>query len=108
VVDNAAEVSPDLVVMEAWLEGGAQGRRLVLTVNDRGPGFAPEMLNRIGQPYASTKGRDGGGLGLFLVVNVIRKLGGAVSVENRPGGGASVQLAIPLATLTLDEPGEDA
>jgi two-component system sensor histidine kinase RegB len=108
VVDNAAEVSPDLVVMEAWLEGGAQARRLVLTVNDRGPGFAPEMLNRIGQPYASTKGRDGGGLGLFLVVNVIRKLGGAVSVENRPGGGASVQLAIPLATLTLEEPGEDA
>ncbi|HUD27996.1 MAG TPA: ATP-binding protein [Novosphingobium sp.] len=108
VVDNAAEVSPDLVVMEAWTEGEGQGVSLVLTVSDRGPGFAPEMLGRIGQPYASTKGRDGGGLGLFLVVNVIRKLGGAVSVENRAGGGASVQLMIPLATLALDEPGEDA
>lgn len=103
VVDNAAEVSPDLVVMEAWTDGDAGARRLVLTVSDRGPGFAPEMLGRIGQPYASTKGRDGGGLGLFLVVNVIRKLGGAVHVENRPGGGASVQLAIPLATLALND-----
>lgn len=111
VIDNAVEVSPDLVVIEAWLEGEARadhkdgyrdGRRLVLTVSDRGPGFATEMLGRIGQPYASTKGRDGGGLGLFLVVNVIRKLGGAVSVENRPGGGASVQMSIPLATLALD------
>jgi two-component system sensor histidine kinase RegB len=123
VIDNAVEVSPDLVVIEAWLEGerdrnasqkGAkrpvpgEGRQLVLTVSDRGPGFAPEMLGRVGQPYASTKGRDGGGLGLFLVVNVIRKLGGAVTVENRQGGGASVQLSIPLATLALDngEPSE--
>ncbi|WP_404479590.1 ATP-binding protein [Novosphingobium sp. BL-52-GroH] len=110
VVDNAAEVSPELVVMEAWLEDAGDGPRLVLTVSDRGPGFAPEMLDRIGQPYASTKGRDGGGLGLFLVVNVIRKLGGSVSVENRRDGGASVQLVIPLATLALSvtDPGEDA
>jgi two-component system sensor histidine kinase RegB len=108
VVDNAAEVSPELVVIEAWLDDlPAEGPRLILTVSDRGPGFAPEMLGRIGQPYASTKGRDGGGLGLFLVVNVIRKLGGAVTVENRPGGGASVQLAIPLATLALGDTHSD-
>jgi two-component system sensor histidine kinase RegB len=107
VIDNAIEVSPDLVLIEVWLEGegAAQspGRQVMLTVSDRGPGFAPEVLRRIGQPYISTKGRDGGGLGLFLVVNVIRKLGGAVSVENRETGGASVQLAIPLATLALEE-----
>lgn len=105
VIDNAAEVSPHLVVIEAWLEGVGAEAVLVLTVSDRGPGFPPEMLGRIGQPYTSSKGRDGGGLGLFLVVNVLRKLGGNVAVENRPGGGASVQLAIPLATLALD-PGE--
>jgi two-component system sensor histidine kinase RegB len=103
VVDNAAEVSPELVVMEAWVEDEGDGPQLILTVNDRGPGFAPDVIGRIGQPYISTKGRDGGGLGLFLVVNVIRKLGGAVSVENRPGGGASVQLAIPLATLAFGD-----
>jgi two-component system sensor histidine kinase RegB len=89
--------------MEAWLEDAADGPHLVLTVSDRGPGFAAEMIGRIGQPYASTKGRDGGGLGLFLVVNVIRKLGGSISVENRHGGGASVQLTIPLATLARAE-----
>ena len=98
VIDNAVEVSPDLVVIEAWEEHG----RLVLTVSDRGPGFAADMLPRVGQPYASTKGRDGGGLGLFLVVNVIRKLGGKVAVDNLPDGGARVQLAIPLATLAYE------
>ncbi|PNU03635.1 histidine kinase [Novosphingobium guangzhouense] len=107
VIDNAIEVSPDLVLVEVWLEGDGegknQGRQVMLTVSDRGPGFAPEVLRRLGQPYISTKGRDGGGLGLFLVINVIRKLGGTVSVENRATGGASVQLAIPLATLALEE-----
>ncbi|WP_395327812.1 ATP-binding protein [Novosphingobium sp. BL-8H] len=98
VIDNAVEVSPDLVVIEAWVESG----RLVLTVSDRGPGFDPEILPRVGQPYASTKGRDGGGLGLFLVVNVIRKLGGKVAVDNLPDRGARVQLAIPLATLAYE------
>ena len=33
------------------------------------------MLARVGQPYASTKGRDGGGLGLFLVANVAAQAG---------------------------------
>ncbi|MFD1958500.1 sensor histidine kinase [Novosphingobium panipatense] len=102
VIDNAIEVSPDLVLIEAWLEGAGPGRQLVFTVSDRGPGFAADVKARIGQPYTSTKGRDGGGLGLFLVVNVIRKLGGLVSVENRESGGASVQLTIPLATLAFE------
>lgn len=118
VIDNAIEVSPHLVVLEAWLSGenapgtpapgAGAGGNLVLTVSDRGPGFAEEMLARIGQPYASTKGRPGGGLGLFLVVNVIRKLGGTVSVENRRGGGAIVQLSIPVATLALPDSASDA
>ncbi|WP_419198193.1 ATP-binding protein [Novosphingobium resinovorum] len=103
VIDNAIEVSPELVLFEVWMEGEDAARRMIFTVSDRGPGFAPEVQRRIGQPYISTKGREGGGLGLFLVVNVIRKLGGTVSVENRESGGASVQLAIPLATLALEE-----
>src|SRR3546814_15517590 len=61
---------------------------LVIEIADRGPGFSPEMLENFGQPYRSTKGRPGGGLGLFLLVNVLRKLGGGASVANRDAGGA--------------------
>ena len=95
VIDNAQEVSPALVTLEIHRED----EQLVLTVSDEGPGFSREMLARIGQPYASTKGRDGGGLGLFLVVNVLRKLGGRVMVENRATGGATVSLFLPLVSL---------
>jgi len=61
------------------------------------------MLARVGQPYTSTKGRDGGGLGLFLVFNVVRKLGGRVSVANRETGGATVWITLPLAALAYQK-----
>jgi len=100
VLDNAYDSSP------AWV--GVFVERdddtLVMRISDRGPGFAPQMLAQFGKPYQSSKGRPGGGLGLFLVVNVVRKLGGSVSAANRPqyaGGGASVTLKLPLAALAL-------
>jgi two-component system sensor histidine kinase RegB len=99
VIDNALDVSPDFVEMRSSVEDDA----LVLTMRDQGPGFAREMLEALGRPYSSTKGRAGGGLGLFLVVNVIRGLGGKVMVSNLEGGGALVRLSIPLVTLTRDD-----
>ncbi|CAO3380956.1 Sensor histidine kinase PrrB (RegB) (EC 2.7.3.-) [Azospirillum argentinense] len=99
VLDNALEVSPGWVGIAA----GRQGDSLVLTVNDAGPGFEERMLAEFGKPYRSSKGRPGGGLGLFLVVNVVRKLGGTVAARNRPGGGASVTMTLPLAALSAGE-----
>ncbi|MBM7486220.1 two-component system sensor histidine kinase RegB [Bradyrhizobium sp. USDA 3686] len=97
VLDNAYEVSRDWVELVA----GREGDHLVLSISDRGPGFAPEMLAQLGKPYQSSKGRAGGGLGLFLVVNVVRKLGGSVTAENHRKRGATVRLTLPLATLAI-------
>ena len=74
---------------------------LFIAFEDDGPGFAPVILEKLGQPYQSTKARAGAGLGLFLLVNVVRKLGGTVVAANRPGatGGAVVRLALPIDAL---------
>ena len=72
---------------------------MTLRVQDEGPGFTPQMLQRFGKPYESSKGRPGGGLGLFLSVNVARTLGGRIEAHNRPGGGAEVVITLPLASL---------
>jgi two-component system sensor histidine kinase RegB len=97
VLDNAFEASPGWVHLAITREGNL----LVLKVHDVGPGFPPEMLEQLGKPYQSSKGRLGGGLGLFLVVNVIRKLGGSVSACNRAQGGATVTLSLPLTPLSI-------
>lgn len=97
VIANALEVSPHFVMLSTLVEAG----QAVISVRDRGPGFAPEMLEAFGRPYSSTKGRAGGGLGLFLVVNVLRKLGGKVEVGNPVDGGALVHMSFPLASLAF-------
>jgi two-component system sensor histidine kinase RegB len=97
VLDNAYDSSPDWIGVSISRDGDV----LVLRVLDRGPGFAPQMLAQFGKPYQSSKGKPGGGLGLFLVVNVVRKLGGSVVAANRPEGGASVTLKLPLSALAL-------
>ncbi|WP_200845053.1 ATP-binding protein [Roseomonas sp. 18066] len=100
VLDNALEVSPQRV----HLSVRRAGDDLVLEVSDEGPGFLPEMLAELGKPYRSSKGRQGGGLGLFLVFNVLRKLGGSLAARNRPEGGATVTLTLPIASLAIDDP----
>ena len=102
VLENAREASPAGI----GLTVRCIGDWLSLTVSDQGPGFPPEMLANLGKPYQSSKGRAGGGLGLFLVVNVLRKLGGRVHAVNKPAGGAEVSLELPLASLQLGDGNE--
>jgi two-component system sensor histidine kinase RegB len=97
VLDNALEASPQWLQLEASCDGDS----LTVVVTDAGGGFAPGMLEQFGKPYQSTKGRPGGGLGLFLVVNVARTLGGTVSAQNRDQGGATVRINLPLSSIAL-------
>jgi len=103
VLDNALEASPQWLRLDVEREGDA----LSLAVTDAGKGFAPGMLAQFGQPYQSTKGRPGGGLGLFLVVNVARTIGGTVTAANRPEGGATVKITLPLSAIVLEAADED-
>ncbi len=99
VLDNALEASPHWVRFEAQRP---DGDTLLLIVTDQGPGFDPAMLTHFGKPYQSSKGKPGRGLGLFLVVNVARTLGGTVTARNRKEGGATVTLKLPLAAIEMD------
>ena len=97
--DNAVEAGARRLVLATALVGDA----LEISARDDGPGFAEEVLMRLGQPYTSTKPRPGAGLGLFLLVNVIRSLGGAVQATNPPSGGGEVRLSLPLVALAPKE-----
>ena len=93
LLENAGEESPGGIE----LAGEVLGDRLIIAILDRGPGFTPAQLERVGRLGQSSKG-PGHGLGLFLASNVARRLGGTLEVANRPDGGASVRLLLPLAS----------
>lgn len=97
--DNAAEAGAQRIVVTL----GQAGELLEITVRDDGPGFSPEILDRLGKPYTTTKTRPGAGLGLFLLMNVIRSLGGTVEAANPPAGGGEVRLKLPLSALAPQE-----
>lgn len=103
VLDNALEASPHWVSLEV----GCNDEQLVIEVNDAGAGFAPDILRRLGTPYNTGKGRPGGGLGLFLSVNVARTLGGSLKARNRPQGGAAVTMTLPLAAIAIEDAHDD-
>lgn len=110
VLDNALEASPHWQSLVATCVGG----ELILDITDHGPGFAPGMLEQLGKPYQSTKGKIGGGLGLFFVANVARKLGGTVIARNRNqttagphAVGAVVRLSLPLSAISLEHDLQD-
>lgn len=97
LLDNAAEASPSGIDVSL----ARRGDSLELTVQDEGAGFPAEQLANLGKPYNSSKGELGHGLGLFLVGNVARKLGGELSARNVGRGGAEVTLRIPLSAISL-------
>ena len=76
---------------------------VVVTLADDGPGFAPEVLGRLGEPYVTSRGsgrpsgepESGGlGLGFFIAKTLIERSGGSVSCSNRqpPQSGAVVKV----------------
>ncbi|HYG68392.1 MAG TPA: ATP-binding protein [Anaeromyxobacteraceae bacterium] len=76
--------------------GVARSRdRAILTVADEGPGIDRDLWDRIFDPYFTTKS-DGTGLGLAIVKKIVLQHGGEIQVGNRPGGGASFTIALPL------------
>ncbi|MEO0762594.1 MAG: ATP-binding protein, partial [Pseudomonadota bacterium] len=60
-----------------------------LAVRDTGPGMTAETRDEIFTPYYTTKGQDGTGLGLAVVASIVRKIGGALTLETEAGAGST-------------------
>lgn len=88
---DATEPSGSVTVTASCHEGALQ-----LLIADDGTGIAPEVLQRIGEPFFTTKAPGGGmGLGVFLAKNVIERLGGQMHVQSELGKGTVVTVALP-------------
>ncbi|MDI4647180.1 sensor histidine kinase [Cohnella hashimotonis] len=93
VLANAADALEAGGLLEIKIS--KERRHIVLSVRDNGPGMPPELLERVWEPFFSTKqGKSNYGLGLSYVYQVLRKCGGRAEIESKPGSGTVVRLRI--------------
>jgi signal transduction histidine kinase/ActR/RegA family two-component response regulator len=78
-----------------------------ITVSDTGEGMTEAVARRAFDPFFSTKGPAGSGLGLSQVYGMTRESGGTVRIESAPSGGTSVTLLLPRATTAEAAPRRD-
>jgi len=67
-----------------------------IVVEDNGPGFRPDVIGQVFDPYVTTKPK-GTGLGLAIVKKIVEEHGGKIEAENARNGGARVRIELPLA-----------
>lgn len=87
-------------------EGASKEHDLVqIRVSDNGHGMDAHTLDRALEPFFTTKGDDGSGLGLAVAYGIIQQLGGTLSLESALGKGTVVEMRIPRST-SVREPEE--
>lgn len=100
LVVNARDATPDggRIVVETKLDSLSVPQSVVLTVTDSGTGISKKTLQKIFEPYFTTKGQGkGNGLGLAMCNEVIKRSGGQINVESELGKGTTFQIHLPVA-----------
>lgn len=109
ILENAVDFARNIVEVNAWWNAD----NVEIVISDDGPGIAPDMLKRIGEPYLSRRpsadeaqnGHSGLGLGVFIARTLLERTGAKVSFTNRifPDHGAVVQIVWPRDRFETDD-----
>jgi two-component system sensor histidine kinase RegB len=119
IIENAADFANGQVKVEAGWNGSA----LQVTVEDDGPGFSPDIIERIGEPYITSRPsdyalgdselgpptaplgkREGMGLGFFIAKTLLEQTGATVKALNPAEGGARVTVTWPRGRIDGETP----
>ncbi len=96
LLDNAISYAPGEVVVES----GSSNGRVFVAVSDRGPGIAPDDLERVTERFYRGRSAPAGGSGLGLAIarQLAEKWGGVLEVTAAAEGGTRVEIRLPPAT----------
>ncbi|MBA2370331.1 MAG: histidine kinase, partial [Chloroflexi bacterium] len=107
---NAAESMPEggtiTVTTQVYRDAGARFLRsdaIQLQIRDTGTGIADEHMPHIFEPFFSTKGEKGTGLGLWVSNGMIQSHGGSLQVRSRLGVGTTFSITLPIGGPPTDD-----
>jgi two-component system sensor histidine kinase RegB len=117
IIENAADFARTEVRIAATWDAST----INVVIEDDGPGFAPEIFERIGEPYVTSRPghnapgdtdidpgalgeHEGMGLGFFIAKVLLEQTGGSVNATNPPGGGARVSVNWARGVIDGQEP----
>lgn len=93
LIKNAIESMPNggfLVI-----ETKSTSSQVTISVKDTGVGMTREQIDRLGEPYYSTKEAKGTGLGMMVVYSIVRAMNGTIRVQSEPGTGTTFHVSFP-------------
>ena len=96
-ITNAAQAMPDGGTLTLGAMSDREAGMVRLTFADQGVGIMPDELDKIFQPYFTTK-EAGIGLGLAITERIVREHGGTITVTSEPGHGTVFTVSVPAAT----------
>src|SRR3989441_8946984 len=81
-----------------WVAAKPQraGAGVAVSITDSGPGMTEEIAAHVFEPFFTTKGEgEGTGLGLSICQGILKEHGGRITLDTKPGGGATVTVELP-------------
>jgi signal transduction histidine kinase len=97
LIRNALQASGEHTTVRVRAEAGRAV--VLLAVEDDGPGVSAELSDHLFQPFVSTKGKGGMGMGLYMARLIVESHQGQISCRNRPQGGARFQVSLPAISV---------
>ena len=101
IMKNAIEAMPNGGILTVKTESTTS--TVSILVKDTGSGMTPEQLTRLGEPYYSTKGSKGTGLGIMVVYSIVSAMNGTIHVESNIGKGTTFTFTFPSLLPTFLE-----
>lgn len=101
LIVNAAQAMPEGQKGQITLRSGVEGAQVWLEVQDNGAGMSQEVMNKIFDPFYTTKPQGvGTGLGLSVSLGIIQKHAGTLTVQSELGVGTTFRITLPIAQAT--------